>query len=162
MSGISRVILHWTGGTRKANETDKEHYHFLVEGDGKIVEGDCKPEDNINVADHKYAAHTRGANKNSLGVSLASMFGSTGPKALGRHSITQVQWDAFIALLKKLVKQYKIPITPQTVLSHAEVQATLGIPQSGKVDISYGVPGKPDLRTARAVGDYVRGLLKQP
>jgi hypothetical protein len=40
------------------------------------------------------------------------------------------------------------------------VQATLGIQQRGKVDISYGVPGRPDLTTARAVGDYIRGLLK--
>jgi hypothetical protein len=71
-----------------------------------------------------------------------------------------VQWNAFIALLRQLVRQYKIPVTRQTVLSHAEVQATLGIEQQGKVDISFGVPGRPDLTTARAVGDYVRGLLK--
>ena len=157
---MKRIILHWTGGTRKANETDKEHYHFLVEGDGKVVPGDCKPEDNINVNDHKYAAHTRGANKDALGVAIAAMFRAEGPRALGRHSITQVQWDAFIALLRQLVRQYKIPVTRQTVLSHAEVQATLGIEQRGKVEISFGVPGRPDLKTARAVGDHVRGLLK--
>lgn len=159
---MKRIILHWTGGTRKANETDREHYHFLVEGDGKVVAGDCTPEDNINVQDHRYAAHTRGANRDSLGVALCAMFGATGPKAVGRHAITHVQWDAFIALLKDLTRKYKIPVTPQTILSHAEVQATLGIQQRGKVDISYGVPGRPDLTTARAVGDYIRGLLKQP
>ena len=37
---MSRIHVHWTAGSHKANATDKAHYHILVEGDGKLVRGD--------------------------------------------------------------------------------------------------------------------------
>lgn len=157
---MKRLILHWSAGGYKASEHDKTAYHWIVEGDGKIVRGDFKPEDNLSVSDGIYAAHTRGANSGAIGIAVAAMRDAQGPGKLGPCPIRKVQWDAFIGLAGRLAKKYKIPVTPQTILSHAEVQATLGIQQRGKVDISYGVPGRPDLTTARAVGDYIRGLLK--
>ena len=62
-------------------------------------------------------------------------------------------------LVRKLAKAYQIPVTLSTVLSHAEVQTTLGIKQNGKIDISFGIPGKPELKSARACGDYIRSLV---
>lgn len=157
---MKRVILHWTAGSNKASTVDLEHYHFVVNGDGTVVKGDHKVEDNLSTADGVYAAHTKGANTGAIGVAMAGMLGAEGPGKLGKYPLTKKQWDACMALVKKLTAQYKIPITPSTVLSHAEVQSTLGIKQNGKIDISFGVPGKPELKTAKACGDYMRSLLK--
>ena len=157
---MKRIILHWSAGSHTASSVDKEHYHFIVNGDGTVVRGDHKVEDNLSTADGVYAAHTKGANTGAIGVAMAGMLGAEGPGKLGKFPLTKKQWDACMALVKKLAAQYKIPVTPSTILSHAEVQSTLGIRQNGKVDISFGVPGKPDLRTARACGDYIRSLVK--
>lgn len=157
---MKRIILHWTAGSHTASSVDKEHYHKIVNGDGTIVNGDHKIEDNLSTADGVYAAHTKGANTGAIGVAMAGMLGAEGPGKLGKYPLTKKQWDACMALVKKLAAQYNIPITPSTILSHAEVQSTLGIKQNGKIDISFGVPGKPDLKTARACGDYMRSLLE--
>lgn len=157
---MKRIILHWSAGSHTPSSIDKEHYHFIVAGDGKIVKGDHKVEDNISTSDGLYAAHTRGLNGGSIGVAMAGMLGAEGPGKLGKYPLTKVQFDACIDLVKKLARQYKIPVTATTVLSHAEVQTTLGIKQNGKVDIAFGIPGKPELRTARACGDFIRSLVR--
>lgn len=160
MSSLKRVVIHWTAGTNKVNEIDKEHYHFIVDGTGKVVNGDHRPEDNLSISDGIYAAHTRGANFGAIGVSMAGMMGAVGPGKLGLYPLTKIQWDACMALVKKLAKKYGIPVLRTTILTHAEVQKTLGIQQRGKVDIAFGVPGKPELNTATAVGDYIRASVK--
>lgn len=153
---MKRIILHWTAGSNTASSIDREHYHFIVNGDGAVVRGDHKVEDNLSTADGVYAAHTRGANTGAIGVAMAGMLGAEGPGKLGKYPLTKKQWDACMALVKKLASQYKIPITPSTVLSHAEAQSTLGIRQNGKVDIAFGIPGKPELKTAKTCGDFIR------
>lgn len=157
---MKRVILHWSAGSHQVSEIDREHYHRIVAGDGTIVKGDFPIEDNLSTSDGIYAAHTRGCNAGSIGVAMAGMMGAEGPGKLGKYPLTKVQFDACIELVKKLVKQYEIAVTASTVLSHAEVQTTLGIRQNGKIDISFGIPGKPELKTARACGDYIRSLLR--
>lgn len=157
---MKRVVLHWSAGSHTVSDTDREHYHRIVAGDGTIVKGDHPIEDNLSTSDGIYAAHTRGCNAGAIGVAMAGMMGAEGPGKLGKYPLTKVQFDACIALVKKLVKQYRIPVTLSTVLSHAEVQTTLGIKQNGKIDISFGIPGKPELKTARACGDYIRSLVQ--
>lgn len=157
---MKRLILHWTAGSHNVSAIDAEHYHRIVAGDGTIVKGDHPIEDNLSTSDGIYAAHTRGCNAGAIGVAMAGMMGAEGPGKLGKYPLTKVQFDACIALVRKLVKQYRIPVTLSTVLSHAEVQTTLGIKQNGKIDISFGIPGKPELKTARACGDYIRSLVQ--
>lgn len=157
---MKRIIIHWTAGSHKASSVDKEHYHMIVNGDGTVVNGDHKIEDNLSTADGVYAAHTKGANTGAIGVSMAGMLGAEGPDKLGSYPLTKPQWDACMALVKRLAAKYNIPVTPSTILSHAEVQSILGIKQNGKIDISFGVPGKPELKTARACGNYIRSLVK--
>ena len=157
---MKRIILHWSAGGYTVSDVDREHYHFIVDGKGVVVPGDHRVEDNLSTSDGIYAAHTRGANAGAIGIAVAAMMGAKGPKSVGRYPITAAQWTGFMGLLQTLKDKYGIPVTPQTVLSHAEVQQTLGIRQNGKIDISFGVPGKPELQTAMAVGNYVRGLLK--
>ena len=156
---MKRIVLHWSAGSHNVSDIDREHYHRIVAGDGTVVKGDHPIEDNLATSDGIYAAHTRGCNAGAIGVAMAGMMGAEGPGKLGKYPLTKVQFDACIELVRKLAKQYRIPVTLSTVLSHAEVQTSLGIKQNGKVDISFGVPGRPDLKTARAVGDYIRGLM---
>jgi hypothetical protein len=47
----------------------KEHYHFIIEGDGTVIKGDHDISDNVSTADDDYAAHTRACNTGSIGVS---------------------------------------------------------------------------------------------
>lgn len=159
MSKMARIVLHWTAGSHTPSSIDVEHYHRVVAGDGTIVKGDHPIEDNLSTSDGIYAAHTRGCNGGAIGVAMAGMMGAEGPGRLGKYPLTKVQFDACMELVRKLAKQYRIPVTLSTVLSHAEVQTTLGIKQNGKVDISFGIPGKPELKTARACGDYIRSLI---
>jgi hypothetical protein len=54
--------------------------------------------------------------------------------------------------------RYKIPVTPRTVLSHAEVQPTLGIKQNGKWDFTE-LSFRPSLKGHKACGDYMRSRV---
>lgn len=158
-SGLKRIICHWTAGTHNVSALDRSHYHYIVAGDGSIVPGIRKPEDNISTVDGAYAAHCLNANTGSIGVAFAAMAGATErPFATGAYPITPAQTVAMWNLCARLAKQYGIPITRQTVLSHAEVQPTLGIPQRGKWDISWlpgmAAPGDPVL-----IGDMMRAHI---
>jgi hypothetical protein len=157
---MKRIVIHWSAGTYTVSHIDKEHYHKIIDKDGKVHNGDHKPEANLSISDGIYAAHTRGANAGAIGVAVAAMADARGPGALGKYPITKQQFGGLIAEVKRLTKAYKIPVTPSTVLTHAEVEKTLGIQQRGKIDIAFGIPGQPGLRTAKACGDYIRSLVR--
>ena len=53
MTSLNRITIHWTAGVYRPNAIDKSHYHFLVDGDGKIINGTHKPEDNIDYLSYK-------------------------------------------------------------------------------------------------------------
>lgn len=160
---MKRVILHWSAGGHKANATDKRHYHFIIEGGGTVVAGDHKPEANNPIRNPKdsktYAAHTRGMNSGSIGIALAAMRGAKErPFDAGPSPITQAQVAAMVELTARLCQQYAIPVKRDTVLSHAEVETTLGVKQAGKWDIRW----LPDMQApggAVEVGDRIRGLV---
>lgn len=158
---MKRIVLHWTAGSHRASATDRKHYHFTVQGDGSVVAGIHAPEANLNTSDGAYAAHTRNCNTGSIGVSVAAMFGAVErPFSAGRHPITQAQVAALAALCARLAKQYGIPVTRQTVLTHAEVQPTLGIAQRGKWDICW-LPDMAGPADPVAVGDRLRAMIQQ-
>jgi hypothetical protein len=154
---LERIICHWTAGSYNPNDQDKEHYHFIIDGNGKVIEGDYKPEANISTSDADgYAAHTRACNTGSIGVSIAAMAGAVeSPFNAGPYPIRAVQWSAMVSKVAALAKQYGIAVTPKTILTHAEVQGTLGIQQAGKWDIAR-LPFEPGLVGAKAVGDKLR------
>ena len=156
---MKRIILHWTAGTNKASAIDRNHYHFIVQGNGSIVKGVYSPKDNMDTAT-PYAAHTRMCNTGSIGVSLAAMHGAKErPFTAGKYPITQKQVDAMVRLIVDLCEEYGIPVAPQTVLTHAEVEATLGIRQNGKWDITW-LPGMDQAGNSRAVGDLIRQKVR--
>ena len=157
---MKRVIIHWTAGAHKANAVDRRHYHVLIEGDGTVVPGDLGPEANENTGDGQYAAHTRALNTGSIGVAVCAMHGAKErPFNAGQHPITEAQLDALAGVVADLCATYRIPIDGRHVLTHAEVQPTLGVAQRGKWDITWlpdmDAPGDPV-----AVGDELRGMIR--
>lgn len=157
---MSRIILHWSAGAHKASALDKEHYHVIVEGSGIVVKGDHDISDNVNTADGEYAAHTRGTNTGSIGVSLACMAGAIErPFNPGKFPMTKTQWDKAMQVIAELAAFYKIPVTDKTILSHAEVQPNLGIQQAGKWDVTR-LAFDPSVVGAKACGDKMRREVK--
>lgn len=150
---MKRMIVHWTAGGHKASEFDREHYHILINDDGKLVRGippitgNAKPKKGSPTAHH-----TLNCNTESIGVSLCCMGGAIeSPFNPGKWPLTQAQWTTLPSVLADLCEAYNIKVTPKTVLSHAEVQKNLGIKQRQKWDIS-----KIPLPTAKACGDQFR------
>jgi len=157
---MERIVVHWTGGGHKASANDRAHYHLLIEADGNVVQGIPTIDLNQRPARKGYAAHTLRCNSGSIGVSLCCMAGAIeAPFHPGVAPMTKTQWDALPHVLAALCKFYQIPVTPQTVLSHAEVQPTLGIAQKQKWDITR-LPFGPAVVGARAVGEIFRSSTK--
>jgi N-acetyl-anhydromuramyl-L-alanine amidase AmpD len=159
VTGLRRIIFHWTAGTHVVSSVDRRHYHFIIAGDGSTVDGIHKPEDNISTADGHYAAHTRSLNTGSIGVAVAGMNGAKErPFSAGGFPMREIQIDALVRLLAHLCAKYRIPVTPQTVLSHAEVQPTLGITQAGKWDVMW-LPGMNATQDPVAIGNIIRARV---
>ncbi|WP_412549720.1 N-acetylmuramoyl-L-alanine amidase [Sinorhizobium meliloti] len=153
---MKRIHIHWTAGGYDASELDREHYHVLWEGDGKPVRGKPSIKDNAHPVTRAYAPHTLNANSGAIGVSMCAMRGAIQqPFKAGPCPLTKDQWDACIRGVAQMCRRYGIPVTPETVLTHAEVQSNLGIKQRGKWDIAV-LPFDPEFNTARACGDRLR------
>jgi hypothetical protein len=153
---MDKVICHWTAGTHKASGNDAAHYHILVNGDGTLVRGQYSIKDNVNTSDGTYAAHTKNCNTKSIGVSLCCMAGAIeNPFDSGNYPMTKTQWDVMTTVVADLCQFYDIPVSTTTVLSHGEVQANLGIAQSGKWDYTR-LSFDPSVQGAKACGDKLR------
>lgn len=154
---MERIIVHWTAGSYKASSLDRRHYHFLFEGDGTVVKGHYLIRDNQYPINTKkgYAAHTWKMNTNSIGLSMCCMADAKWPDYAGTYPMTRMQFEAMAKFTAMLCKKYEIPVTPKTVLSHAEVQPNLGKRQKGKWDFTI-IPFKPELKGYKACGDYFR------
>jgi hypothetical protein len=156
---MRRIILHWSAGRHNASATDIKHYHYIVEGDGTVVAGNHPVSANESTAT-PYAAHTRGANTGAIGVSFAAMHGAKErPFNAGKYPITQRQVDSMVQLVARLSIKYKIPIDREHVLSHAEVQPTLGIKQRGKWDVAW-LPGMETAGDPVEIGDKLRAAVR--
>jgi len=156
---MKRIIMHWSAGSHTASNLDMEHYHFIVQGDGSVVVGKYTVADNESASDGKYAAHTKDCNTGSIGIAMAAMAGAVeSPFHAGAFPITPVQLEAFTKLAARLARDYNIPITPTTILSHAEVQPTLGIKQNGKWDIAW-LPGMAKPADPVTVGGALRSMI---
>jgi hypothetical protein len=142
---MDRIIVHWTAGSYTVSATDRECYHIIVGGDGSLYRGDNSIKANVSTNDADgYAAHTKSLNTGSIGISAACMAGAIeSPFQAGGYPLLKVQWAALAAVAADLCRTYDIPVTPETVLQHGEVQANLGVQQNGKWDINK-LPWRPD------------------
>lgn len=156
---MKRIILYWTAGSYQPNHTDFEHYHYLVNGQGLVIEGKYKPEDNLDCTDGKYAQHTGGGNTGSIGVSMCGMLGFKNRANVGQYPLTKAQVERCFKLVAELCKKYNIAITPQTVLTHYEFGKSHPKTKSaGKIDIVY-LPPYPTVEQNK-IGDFIRGKVQ--
>ena len=109
-SKFKGIICHWTGGVYEPNATDLSHYHYLITGSGKVIEGKYKPEDNLDCTDGKYAQHCGGGNTGRIGIALCGMWSKDYP-------IKRIQLEAMCKLIAQLCNKYSIPITSNTIMT---------------------------------------------
>jgi hypothetical protein len=153
---MKRIIMHWSAGPNVVTDLDRQHYHFIVDGKGNVVAGRYNPEANETIKGGAYAAHTLACNTGSIGVAVAAMAGAIErPFSAGGSPITGPQLSAFTSLIADLAHTYGIAVSRRTILSHAEVQPTLGIHQRGKWDITW-LPGMTAPADPIVVGDRLR------
>jgi hypothetical protein len=156
---IERIIFHWTAGAHRASKIDRSHYHVLIEVDGKLVRGDPPISGNGIGGGGLRASHTLNCNTGSIGVSLCCMAGAIeSPFKPGTAPMSAVQWKTLADVVADLCRRYGVPVTPRTVLSHAEVQTNLGIKQRGKWDIAR-LAFDPSIVGAKACGDALRAAV---
>ena len=160
---MKRVVLHWTAGSYIASALDKEHYHFVVEGDLDVLRGLHPVTHNEtigNKSQDEYAAHTKGTNTGAVGISICGSVGAEeSPFKPGKCPVTEGQWQRAAEVTASVCKRYGIAVTDKSVLTHAEVQTNLGIKQNGKWDIAKLTFGK-GLTTAKACGDDFRARVR--
>ncbi|MBX9911210.1 MAG: peptidoglycan-binding protein [Beijerinckiaceae bacterium] len=156
---IERIIFHWTAGSHRASGLDRSHYHILIEVDGKLVCGTPSIAANGIGGTGPRASHTLSCNTGSIGVSLCCMAGAVeSPFRAGSAPMSAVQWKTLADVLADLCRRYGVPVTPKTVLSHAEVQSNLGIRQRGKWDVAR-LAFDPSIVGAKACGDAMRAMV---
>lgn len=113
MGSLNKIIIHYTGGTYKANEHERKCYHFIVQGNGSVILGMYPPEANLNCKDGNYAAHCGGGNTGAIGVALSGMYN-------GEYPIKRQQLESACRYIAKLSSKYGIRITNKNILTHAE------------------------------------------
>ncbi len=159
---IKRIHIHWTAGAPGINPKESDSYNAVSQWPhGEVVE--CVPDEKqipplINGA---YAAHTLKANSYALGIAIDAMAGAREvPFRKGKYPITPEQVASTVAWVARRCLRYGIEVRRDTVLTHAEVQRTLGVRQNAKWDVVW-VPGMERPGNAIKVGDHLRRLVKE-
>jgi len=116
---MKRIIAHWPVDRGVFTALAGKHYHRYVDKDGRRHNGVYKPEDNLNVRDGKYAAHTRSLNTGTIGIAAGGMLGATSETQLGPFPVTKAAWDGMCRWIAEDCITYGIPVTRETVLTHA-------------------------------------------
>lgn len=156
---MKRIIIHWTAGGYYPTEYEKEHYHFLVDKNGKIHKGKFNPEDNEICKTGKYAAHTGGGNTGSIGVALCGMAGFKNQTCVGKFPIVKKQFESAMEFCALLLDKYSLDITSQTVMTHYEFGLKNPKTSSaGKIDIIY-IPPYSWVSKDEA-GSFIRSKIK--
>ena len=156
---MKHIIIHWTAGLYYPSELEKEHYHFLIDKDGKIHNGKFSPSDNENCTDGKYAQHTGGGNTGSIGVAICAMAGFKNSANVGKFPILKKQFESCMELCARLIKTYGLTVSKNTVLTHYEFG--LNNPKTtskGKIDIIYLPPYS--WVSKDEIGSFIRTKVK--
>lgn len=158
---MNRIIWHHTGGSHTPNPTDLRAYHFVIAGDGRVHRGVHPVSANAGrLRPGAYAAHTRGLNTGSIGIALASMGGSEWADPFAAEWFpTAEQVDSMLNLTADMCEEHSIPAHGRHVLSHAEVEQVLGVPQRNKWDFDYHPRRKRKARNPVSIGAGLRKEL---
>lgn len=156
---MKKIIIHWTAGNYFPSDFDKKFYHYLVDKNGKVHNGNFKPENNLKCVKNCYAAHTGGGNTGAIGVSMCAMAGFKNKNSVGNYPITKIQFEATMKLCAELAHKYSIEINADNVLTHYEFG--LKYPQTtsaGKIDIIYLPPYA--WVSQKEIGSFIRSKIK--
>lgn len=159
---MNRIIWHHTGGSHAPNTTDDlPAYHFVIAGDGRVHRGVHPVSANAGrLRRGAYAPHTLGLNAGSIGIALASMGGSDWSQPFAAQWFpTPAQVDSMLNLTADMCQEYQIPVNGRHVLSHAEVEQTLGVEQRNKWDFDYDPRRRRKARNPVSIGDGLRKEL---
>lgn len=159
-SGLHRIHWHWTAGAYGEIMMELDRYNILIDQDGNEVEGTFPPIAQAGYRPRFAASHTLNANTGAIGLSLDCMAGAQEwPFDAGKHPMTRAQVEALATTTARLCKQYDIPVSRWSTLSHAEIQPTLGIRQRLKWDITW-LPGMDRPGDPVEVGDRLRDMVR--
>lgn len=159
-TGLSRIHWHWTGGADGVIPVEFRSYNGLVSRDGNRHGGQFPIEAQSNYAVGKAASHTLNANSTAIGLSCDAMAGAIErPFEQGSAPLTWVQLKALLKWSVELGAVHDIPISPFSMLSHAEIQPTLGIKQRWKWDITW-LPDMERPGDAVMVGNRLREMMQ--
>lgn len=161
ISGLHRIHWHWTAGTYEVTADTCAHYNDVHDYEGNSYDGRF-PAQHQAMYDWRKGigvSHTRGSNTGCIGQSVACMAGSSGwPVSWGKYPITWEGIDAMLERSAHYCKEFDIPVTKWSTLTHAEIEPILGIQQRGKWDIRL-LPGDEKLRDPIEAGDILRKRL---
>lgn len=161
VSGLHSIRWHWTAGAYGVNELEADSYNRLVDELGVAHDGQFPPAAQANYAPGRAASHTLNANSGAIGVAVDCMAGAVErPFNPGKAPMTEAQVDGLVKETARLCRKIWIPVTRWSVLSHAEVQPTLGIRQRFKWDITW-LPGMDRPGDPIEVGDRLRAMVRQ-
>ncbi|WP_226781977.1 peptidoglycan-binding domain-containing protein [Oceaniglobus trochenteri] len=158
-SGLHRIHWHWTAGAYGVIDMERRAYNELIDQDGNVWDGLFRPEAQANYRVGRAASHTLDANTGAIGLSVDAMAGAQErPFFAGRAPVTWPQVHALCERTAQHCAMYDIPVSRWSVLSHAEIQPTLGIRQRNKWDITWlpdmSAPGDPV-----QIGDRLRDMV---
>lgn len=146
------IIIHWTAGRYYPNDTDYEHYHYLVNGDGLVIQGNYTPEDNLDCTDGQYARGAEGGNTGYIHVAFCGMKGFEHRDKVGLYPLKSGQCESGFSFIAGLCNQLGIPVTRKGVQTHYEFDCSRG-KKGRKIDIIC----LPYIIIPSAlVGDYIR------
>jgi hypothetical protein len=159
-SGLHRVHWHWTGGAHKIIALERKHYNGLSDRDGNHYDGLWRPEAQASyVAGRHGASHTLNANTGAIGEAVDAMAGAKErPFKWGKNPLTWEGINAMLSATGAHCRNFDIPISKWSTLTHAEIQANLGIRQRWKWDYTI-LPDMEKPRSAAWVGDRLRERL---
>ena len=162
---MNRITTHHSGGSYQPSSLDLSHYHRGVTGDGEVVSGKFDILANAPtraLREGTYAAHTRGLNSGNIGLCAFSMGNAQWSNPRGSRLFpTLSQIEALCKEAARLCLEWGIPAERETLLSHAEVEITLGVKQRGKWDFDYSLLGRVTSRDPVAVGDEWRQEVRR-
>jgi len=121
-----RCILHWTGGPPRANNLDRQHYHYIFnQPSGEVVLGHNPVASNTRrvASGTPYAAHTGGFNSFSVGFAFAGMLNASPGRRFGTVPLTEVQVRSGLTFVAYCMYLWNLPVNEATLFTHYEAWA---------------------------------------
>ena len=160
MKPLTKITMHWAVTGYGVTDLSRRHYHSVTDGGGAQIMGYLPPEANADTGT-AYVAHARRFNTGNIGMAMAAMAGAKErPFTAGIAPITTYQLAAFVKHVAAMALKYGIPVSRETIFTHAEIEGQFGVAQNGKWDITW-LPGMDAPMSAVVVGDILREMIRK-